>query len=173
MIKAYFDGACDPNPYGDMGIGAIILKDDQEIFKYSEVIPASKKNSSSVAEYLALEKILIYIRDTTIIEEQIFIYGDSKMVINQMHGDWNIIDGMYVPAATRCLDLGIEIVNEIKKILLLTWIPRELNQVADGLSKEKLIKSDIPFPFGGYRPISKFERRENKDWLEISKKIKK
>lgn len=37
MIKCYFDGACEPiNPYGNMGIGAVILKDNDELFKHSE-----------------------------------------------------------------------------------------------------------------------------------------
>ena len=59
MIKGYFDGACEPiNPYGNMGIGAILLKDNETIFSHSEFVPASKSNSNNVAEYMALEKIL-------------------------------------------------------------------------------------------------------------------
>lgn len=136
MIKCYFDGACEPvNPYGNMGLGAIVLKDNQPLFKHSEFVPESKQNSNNVAEYMALEKILIFIRDTTILENKIFIYGDSKLVINQMKGWWRIKNGLYVSSARRCKELKNEIENDIGKILDFNWIPRELNQVADDLSK--------------------------------------
>jgi ribonuclease HI len=146
MIKGYFDGACEPiNPYGNMGIGAILLKDNETIFSHSEFVPASKSNSNNVAEYMALEKILTYIRDTTIIEQKIFIYGDSKLVIMQMKGSWRIKGGLYVPAARRCKELQKEIEQEIQKKLLFNWIPRELNQMADDLSKAKMIEHKVDF----------------------------
>lgn len=146
MIKCYFDGACEPiNPYGNMGIGAIILKDNQPIFKHSEFVPASKWNSNNVAEYCALEKILIFIRDTTIIETKIFIYGDSKLVINQMKGWWRIKSGLYVNAADRCKALKKEIQEEIEKQLIFEWIPRHLNNLADELSKVKMIENKVEF----------------------------
>lgn len=146
MVKCYFDGACEPiNPYGNMGIGAIILKDNEAVFKHSEFVPASKNNSNNVAEYMALEKILIYIRDTTIIENKIFIYGDSKMVIMQMKGSWRIKHGLYVSVAKNCKIIKEEIEKEIGKILDFNWIPRQLNQVADDLSKAKMIENNVDF----------------------------
>ena len=146
MIKCYFDGACEPiNPYGNMGIGAIILKDNKPVFKHSEFVPASKLNSNNVAEYCALEKILIFIRDTTIIENKIFIYGDSKVVIMQMKGSWRIKSGLYVSAARRCKELKNEIENDIGKSLEFNWIPRELNNEADDLSKCKMVENKVEF----------------------------
>lgn len=146
MIKGYFDGACEPiNPYGNMGLGAILLKDNEAIFTHSEFIPASKENSNNVAEYMALEKILIFIKDTTLIEQKIFIYGDSKLVIMQMKGIWRIKNGLYVKAARRCLSLLKEIEQEIEKTIVFTWIPRELNQKADDLSKVKMIENKVEF----------------------------
>ncbi|MGA8027950.1 MAG: hypothetical protein WB992_12480, partial [Bryobacteraceae bacterium] len=57
LIKASFDGACEPpNRGGHMGLGWVI--DGQ---RHSEYIPASPDNSSNVAEYLALAKILEYV----------------------------------------------------------------------------------------------------------------
>ncbi len=146
MIKGYFDGACEPiNPYGNMGLGAVLLKDNEVIFKHSEFVPASKHNSNNVAEYMALEKILIYIRDTTLIEQKIFIYGDSKMVIMQMKGTWRIKNGIYVKTAKVCQCILKEIEHEIGKNIVFNWIPRELNQLADDLSKAKMIENEVEF----------------------------
>src|SRR5688572_11261655 len=125
MIKCYFDGACEPmNPGGNLGIGSLILHDNVEVLKYSGFVEASRTNSNNVAEYMALEKILMFLKGYDCKEETIFIYGDSMMVINQMRGSWRIKHGMYKETALRCKKL----IAEISKKLEFKWIPREVNQ---------------------------------------------
>lgn len=142
MIKCYFDGCTEPvNPYGNMGMGAIIIRDNVSIFKHSSFIPASKENSNNVAEYLALEKILIWLSENKIVEQTVFIYGDSKLVINQMNGSWRIKHGLYKDHAIRCKSL----LGKVAVKLVFKWIPRELNTIADDLSKAHLLKEGIEF----------------------------
>lgn len=129
------------NPYGNMGIGAVVYKDNKEVFSYSHYIAASKSNSNNVAEYMALEQILLWIRDNKLVEERIFIYGDSKLVINQMKGYWRIKNGLYVESALRCKQVR----SEIEKAISFEWIPRELNKRADDLSKGKMVENNVEF----------------------------
>lgn len=142
MIKCYFDGACEPyNPGGNLGIGAFVLQDNKEVFRHSGFVAASQMNSNNVAEYMALEKILIFLKDFICGEKKIFIYGDSMLVIKQMNGQWRMKFGMYKETALRCKRL----IEEIDKEFIFQWIPREINQLADDLSKEQLINHNVEF----------------------------
>jgi ribonuclease HI len=142
MIKCYFDGACEPtNPGGNLGIGAIVFHNNEAVLRHSDFIAAAQFNSNNVAEYLGLEQILIFLKDYSCEENKIFIYGDSKLVINQMTGKWRIKFGYYKEAALRCKKL----IGTINKELVFTWIPREINQFADDLSKGKLILNGVEF----------------------------
>lgn len=142
MIKCYFDGCCEPqNPYGNMGFGAYIQKDNQTIFTASEFLPASKSNSNNVAEYLALEQILLWFKQNEVKENTIHVHGDSKLVINQMMGSWRIKHGLYKEHALRCKKL----IQELGKDFVFIWIPRDYNQKADDLSKGKMIENNVEF----------------------------
>lgn len=124
-----------------MGMGAIVIKDNKTIYKYSGYLPEGKDNSNNVAEYLALEQILIWLKENKVSENTIFIYGDSKLVVNQMNGSWRIKHGLYKPHALRCKEL----ISKLEKVLVIRWIGREGNQIADDLSKGHLKKNNIEF----------------------------
>lgn len=86
-LVCYFDGACEPrNPGGNMGIGACIRCGNGELFAYSDFVPAARHNSNNVAEYMAFEKLLDFFIEKKCSNQRIFIYGDSKLVIEQMFG---------------------------------------------------------------------------------------
>lgn len=163
-IVVYFDGSCLPNPYGHMGIGCHILNNRNIIYNYSGYFLPSKDNSSNVAEYLALTNCLTFLLENGFQEEVINVYGDSSLAINQMSGKMKIGQGLYVDYARECK----EVLKNFKKVNF-TWINRDLNQIADRLSKkayddnnvqiidqEELIRkksSDITklcFPFGKF-----------------------
>jgi ribonuclease HI len=143
MIKAYFDGACEPtNPGGIASFGALIIKDDKVIYEISEVykpeIGKEKETSNNLAEYCALEVILVYLLENNLNHEDIEVLGDSQLVINQMFGDtnkkkWKIKSGIYEVRARACLNL-VKLFPNISGV----WIPREKNVVADELSHKKL-----------------------------------
>jgi ribonuclease HI len=83
--KLYFDGCCKGNP-GPCGIGAVIYKDDTEIWGDSNFLSEHSTNNQS--EYNALifglKKALelnIYYLD---------VFGDSLLVINQTNGKFKV-----------------------------------------------------------------------------------
>lgn len=140
-IICYFDGACEPrNPGGNMGFGAIIFIDGIEYKSYSLFVQAHKSNSNNVAEYSSFKWILETLIKDGLHEKIIFVYGDSKLVIEQMKGYWRIKFGYYVPVAKECKEL----LKSFKNIRL-QWIPRERNDVCDRLSKGKLIENNVEF----------------------------
>jgi ribonuclease HI len=144
MVKCYFDGACEPrNPGGNMGMGAYILVDNKKVFEYSNHLSASRLNSNNVAEYMALEEILKYLKQNTFKENLISIYGDSNLVIQQMSGKWRIKHGLYKESAIRCKSLVTELSGKYQ--LNFKWIPREINQEADRLSKRSLKDNNVEF----------------------------
>lgn len=134
--KAYFDGASEGNP-GPSGIGGAVFDlNGGLIFQISKDIGT---NTSNEAEYKALislvEKILL-----VGIKEEVVIYGDSQLVINQVKGNWKINYGHLQ-----------KLNNKLKKLLdnvskwQLEWIPREENTIADELSKKAINgKSNLP-----------------------------
>lgn len=131
MIEVFIDGACAPfNPYGDMGIGVLIKENDEILFSHSDFIARSKNNSNNVAEYMALEIALAWLRFNEKQNEHILLNSDSDMLLKQMFGEWRIKFGMYKETALRCKDKITVFEN-----LVLRWIPREINIEADELSK--------------------------------------
>lgn len=145
-LRAYFDGACEPfNPGGNMGIGACIYEEGVEIYSYSHFVKKDRTNSNNVAEYLGLTVILNYLIAQQYSDRDIEIFGDSKLVINQMKGLWRIKQGRYVDYAIDCTK-SIQLLKHTKNIRFRwQWIPREENYYADELSKASMIKNKVVF----------------------------
>lgn len=153
-IRAMFDGCCEPtNPHGNMGMGAIIYFDNFTEFEFSEFIPAKKGNSNNVAEYIAFTATINYFTEWHTehglpVNCRIDIRGDSKMVVNQMNGLWKIKFGFYAEYAIKAKEIWMNLRNVCKEKnipLTLQWIPREMNDVADKLSKAHLIQNGVEF----------------------------
>ena len=150
MIKAYFDGCCEPrNPGGTAAYGVHISKDGRLLYKKSEIVMMKNKKhtSNNVAEYAGFIEILDYLKGNGLQNEDIEIMGDSKLVICQMFGDtyrggygWKIKRGFYKPLALCARALMNDFSN-----LKGRWIPREQNSLADELSKAHLKKIGIVF----------------------------
>lgn len=144
-IVAYFDGACEPkNPGGNMGIGATIRCNGKEVFTHSQFVKAGPRNSNNVAEYMAFESILDFILKNAWQKRSFTIYGDSKLVINQMFSTWKMNGGFYIPFALRCKE-KIKQVREAGNRINGIWIRREQNGYADELSKAELINNNVEF----------------------------
>lgn len=138
IFICHFDGACDPNPGGGMGSGAhIITAAGHTAFAQSEYTPPAPGNTSNAAEYLAFMSLMNYLTDCY--GCTISIFGDSKLVINQMTGRWRMTAGGYKAHALQAKELydRLRQHNRVK----LAWIPRERNQLADDLSKQAIIKA--------------------------------
>lgn len=128
MIEAWFDGSFRLND-GDhiMGIGGVVKVDGKEVYSFADTL--REQGSSNTAEYLALIKILEFLIEAKY-SEPILIRGDSKLVINQINGFWDIKAGTYVLAAFKAAELFKELKNAKIK-----WTSRYNNIESDKLSK--------------------------------------
>ena len=139
-IECYFDGSCEPkNPSGNMGIGALVKVDGVKVMEFSDFVPAKPQNTNNVAEYMGFEKIIDYLLENNLANENVSIFGDSQLVIKQMNGEWRIKDGSYTTFAQRCS----EKLSKFEKVPVIQWIGRDLNTEADALSKGQLNKNGV------------------------------
>jgi ribonuclease HI len=101
MHSLYFDGASRSNP-GPSSYGGVIYDENNiEVGTYYDYIG---KATNNVAEYLALFAGLKACKDNNI--KNLKVYGDSKLVIEQVKGNWNVKSENLKP-----------IYNEIKELL--------------------------------------------------------
>lgn len=134
-ITAFFDGSCQLHRgvWGQASYGAIIFRGSGKIWECSSLfepkIPV--ETSNNLAEYCGFGVTLKYLKENNLDDLNITIYGDSKLVIEQMSGRWKIRNGVYIPFANRARDLLATFRVQPK----LVWIPREQNLIADRLSK--------------------------------------
>jgi ribonuclease HI len=133
MDTMAFDGSCNPNPGGCMGMGWVVtLHDSSFSILGNDRHEKSDYNNALFAEYLALKKgMLEYVRAEG--QGPLKVLGDSQTVIYQMRGIYAVMD-----------DEIREIHHEIKNLIreheldiYFQWIPRAQNHKADKLSKTK------------------------------------
>lgn len=180
-VVCFFDSCCEPkNPGGAIGIGVIVRVDDETKLLHSDFYAAAPVNTNNIGEYMALEKCIDFLLQENLDADEIIIYGDSKLAINQMTGEYGMNSGGYIPYAKRCL---IKLASFRKKPKLL-WIPREQNFEADDLSKKHLIDNNVPIAkrgaesdvlfFGKYRgmPVSAITDIGYLRWVLREGKIK-
>jgi len=80
---AYFDGSAKPNP-GTMKIGGYITTpNNNRVFHYSKEIGFGTNNEAEYASLIYLTKQLVKMQTTTVT-----IFGDSKLVVSQVNGEW-------------------------------------------------------------------------------------
>jgi len=130
MIEVWIDGLCEPiNPGGVACIGYIIKKGEKVLAKGSEVVGRGEGMTSNMAEYMALIRALEKIVHLGLTRQEILIRSDSKLVVNQMSGDWAVkaplILPLYRKAKTMTGAMNIRF----------NWVPREQNTEADILSR--------------------------------------
>jgi ribonuclease HI len=145
MYEAYFDGACEPvNPGGTATYGAAIFQNGNRVWECSEIFCPDpgheRETSNNVAEYSGLLAVLHWFADQRLFAAEIIVYGDSKLVIEQMFGSWKIRKGAYVPLALAAQRLLRQFKNIEGR-----WISRDKNEIADELSKSALLRAGVSF----------------------------
>jgi ribonuclease HI len=120
MHLAFFDGACSGNP-GPMAIRYIVFDANKEVVETDSREIGDGTNN--VAEYEALIKLLLFLEAESL--EDVQIYGDSKLVVNQVMRTWRINEPHLRALAEKAWKL-----MERHPGWGLSWIPRECN-VAD------------------------------------------
>lgn len=118
-----FDGSARPNP-GRMKIGAIIRMNGKE----ERISKEMGWGTNNMAEYLALIEALKKALEMG--AEEVEIYGDSTLVIEQLRGNYRVRD-------EKMKKLYAEVIKLLSKFQNWTanWIPEELNKTAHDLSQ--------------------------------------
>ena len=126
-LKIFIDGACQPNP-GNGGIGIFIdSKEINEEFSLS----LSGIVTNNIAEYEALIFALDLILKKYSSFKKITIFSDSKLVCMKFNKKWKCKDNNL----KSLLEKAHAISGQISSEIILTYIPREENKVADELAK--------------------------------------
>lgn len=132
MIEVYTDGLCMPvNPGGTATFGFEIRRDGRRIYEDCGVVGEGEKMSNNVAEYQAVQKAAVWLTSKGLDADDIVFKSDSKLVVNQMNGEWKVDKGLYVEYYERAL-------QEVRKLgqARFIWIPREKNSYADALTEQ-------------------------------------
>jgi len=129
MFTLYFDGASRLNP-GPASYGGVIYKDGEEQYTYKKYIGT---NTNNVAEYQALLNGLLLAQEKGI--KHLQVYGDSKLVIEQVTGNWKVKSPRLIIIHREICALLLE-----KPFETITFqhIYRKNNKRADELANEAL-----------------------------------
>tara|TARA_Y100000748_G_scaffold178008_2_gene148999 strand:- start:4410 stop:4892 length:483 start_codon:yes stop_codon:yes gene_type:complete len=138
--KILFDGGSRGNP-GLCGAGYVIYTCSSPWTENSGIAPVKGKaivsecETNNYAEYSALILALRRAKELGFTELQIL--GDSKLVINQLKGEWTCGDKLRPLCEDAALLLGGF------NCCVLEHIPRAQNAVADGLANEAMDAHDL------------------------------
>ncbi len=141
MLVAQVDGACEPiNPGGTGSYGLVIYRGDCQIYRGGNIIGSGENISNNVAEYAGLLALLEWCIVSQV-KEPVWVFSDSKLLIEQMNGRWKAKHGRYFPLYQKANAVIDE--HGLRSLLRYQWIPRQENTEADGLSKEALMRAGL------------------------------
>lgn len=126
--ELYFDGSCEPINPGGTGRYGYVINRGIETFTGKGNLGRYPWMTNNIAEWTALIKGIEHCVNLGI--KDINIYGDSNLVINCASGLWR--------TKAKHLKPFKEQYDKLKKNfgrIILQWIPREENYLADELSK--------------------------------------
>ena len=136
-IEGWFDGACEPfNPGGHTSYGALVKVDSVTTWREARYLGDGPRMSSNVGEYsgaIACMRQLLRVVESFAAPSVVIMRGDSMLVIKQLDGHWRVKGGLYLPYYREAVGLRARLHN-----MRLEWVPRNLNEEADELSKQAL-----------------------------------
>jgi ribonuclease HI len=130
-----FDGCCKGNP-GIGGSGAVIYYNDKEIWTKTQFV--GNNTTNNIAEYNGLIIGLQGAIDLNI--KTLFVEGDSKLIINQMNGDFKVNSHSLIDLYARAKEL-----TKHFQYITFNHIDRKFNKRADeicNISVNKIVKHD-------------------------------
>ena len=138
-VIIFVDGGARGNP-GPSAVGFVFCNEKGQIFKeYSEYLGENITNNE--AEYrgviLALKKFKALFGNKLAKNTEIELKSDSELLINQLNGEYKILDEKIQPLFLETWNLRID----FKKIKF-KLISREKNQEADRLANQALDSKD-------------------------------
>ena len=127
----YFDGCSKGNP-GESGAGAVIYKNNQELWCHSVFV--GEKTTNNIAEYTGL---LIGLSQAVKLGiKTLYVKGDSLLVIQQMKNEYKVKSKSIKEYFKLAKDLSDKF-----DFIQFTHVYREFNKRADQLSNEGLCKN--------------------------------
>ena len=132
-MVVYVDGLCEPvNPGGTATYGYVIRNDaGRDVTRKSGVVGKGPEMSNNVAEYGALCEAFRFLIKEKMTWLPMEIRSDSRLLVNQMKGEWKFHKGLYAQKYRDAKALATQF-DRVK----FRWIPREENKEADALSRE-------------------------------------
>lgn len=133
MIRAFFDGLCQPVNPGGIACFAYLIKRDGKVIQTDYGLaaePFSQDATNNVAEFTALVKALEWL-SANALDEPIRIVSDSELVVRQMKGEYKVKAGRILPLHRRAMAL-MDSFPDVE----INWVPREENKEADSLTNK-------------------------------------
>jgi ribonuclease HI len=143
LIEIYTDGLAEPRNPGIGTYGYAVYRDGKA-WKTGHGFDGEPV-SNNHAEYAGLIEALRSVSEFR--DEEIVVKSDSKMLVNQMSGEWKVgKKALKNPAEWSYVEMFLNAQDIAKKFsqLEFVWIPREENTEADALSRaayrEQIVK---------------------------------
>jgi ribonuclease HI len=127
LVTVYIDGLSQPRNPGTGTYGFVIYDGARKVAEGSGL--AGYEVTSNFAEYTALVEALKKLKHVTT-DGDVEIRSDSKLLVGQMSEGWKVKGGMYLPRLKEAREL-LDGLGSVR----FTWIPRELNEEADLLTR--------------------------------------
>lgn len=128
-ITIHTDGGSRSNP-GPAGIGVYATQNKVVIFTLSEFLGTQTNN---YAEYTAVIRALETCVEKKLTSEVIDFFMDSKLVVEQVQGNWKVKEPTLQPLVARVREL----MTSFPKVTF-THVRREYNKEADALANEAM-----------------------------------
>ncbi len=127
-VQVWFDGAAPDNGRAThASYGLVVKSGGQIVHTEAEYIGYGSHLSNNVSEYCGAVAALTFLIEQGITSAVIF--GDSRMVIQQLNGRMKARAGAYLPYHRTARDLRAKLPN-----VTLAWVPRAQNGEADALA---------------------------------------
>lgn len=128
-LVAYTDGGARNNP-GPAGIGVVIYENGNKLHELSEYIGEQTNNW---AEYEGVIHALTHLIKESRHTEALEVRMDSKLVVEQLSGNWKIKEPALQEQAARAHELMRAFPH-----VTFTYVPREQNKEADALANKAM-----------------------------------
>lgn len=128
-ITIYTDGGARNNP-GPAGAGVVIMEGDTVLAEVNQYLGEQTNNW---AEYEAVAIALGKAHELLLRDRDIEFRLDSKLVVEQLNGNWKIKEASLKPQVAKIKSL----LNDFGDVIF-THIPREQNAEADRLVNEAI-----------------------------------
>jgi ribonuclease HI len=129
-LVIYTDGGARGNP-GPAGAGAIVYDGEQTVLEMKQYL--GDKQTNNFAEYEAVALVLAELKAKGFAGRAVEVRMDSKLVVEQISGNWKIKEPTLKPQAAKVHALLKDFAS-----FQFTYVPREQNKEADRLVNEAL-----------------------------------